>query len=231
MFAQRLFKLDGSSPQFPEQLGELLQYEEWAEHLQPLPEGELVELIDYLDSVSFISTPTEFCLSSLQILDGLDRMSSPFRDGLRVLRRVCSSRAILPTTYGMPGKFSLSAAVPVASGGFSDVYKESFGGADVCIKQLRRYAKDDPVKIQRVSSPHNLWPYHHTLTNFGGTLQRGCDVEVPQPPEYCTIQGYHPRTPTTRVRMDAWRAFEYIHSEKPCKLNQPCGSIPSRLQT
>ena len=155
MFAQRLYELDRSSPQFPEQLGELLQDEEWVEHLQPLSEGELVDLIDCLDSVSFISTPTKFCLSSLQILDGLDRMSSPFRDGLRVLRKVCSSQAILPTTYGMPGKFSRSAVVPAASGGFSDVYKESFDGTDVCIKRLRRMDQDDPLKIQRVFRPHN----------------------------------------------------------------------------
>ena len=61
--AQRLYKLDRSSPRFSEQLDELLHDEEWVGRLQPLPEGELVELIDYLDNVGFIQhqlNPTHY---------------------------------------------------------------------------------------------------------------------------------------------------------------------------
>ena len=86
MFAQRLYELDRSSPRYPEQLNELLQEEEWVEQLRSLSEDGLVDLIDYLDSVSFISTPIKSCSSSPQILDGLDRTSPPFRESLQIGR-------------------------------------------------------------------------------------------------------------------------------------------------
>ena len=57
--AQRLYELDRSAPWFPEQLNELLHDEEWVYHLRLLPRGELAKLIDYLDDVRCISTPTE----------------------------------------------------------------------------------------------------------------------------------------------------------------------------
>ena len=52
MLTQHLYELNRASTQFPEQLNELLQDEEWVERLQSLPKGELVELIGYLDNVS-----------------------------------------------------------------------------------------------------------------------------------------------------------------------------------
>jgi len=56
MLAERLYQLDRSSPQFPEQLNELLHDKEWVRKVQLLPEDELVELIGYLSDVRFIST-------------------------------------------------------------------------------------------------------------------------------------------------------------------------------
>ena len=57
----RLYKLDRSSTQFPEQLNELLQDHEWVEGLKFLPEAQLVDLIGYLDDVRFISMLTKSC--------------------------------------------------------------------------------------------------------------------------------------------------------------------------
>ena len=51
MSAQRLYELDRSSTQFPEQLDELLHDEEWERQLQLLPEDELMELTGHLDDV------------------------------------------------------------------------------------------------------------------------------------------------------------------------------------
>ena len=56
MLAQRLYELDKSSTRFPEQLDALLHDNEWVTHLQLLPEGELMELITYLNDVRLIST-------------------------------------------------------------------------------------------------------------------------------------------------------------------------------
>ena len=58
MSAQRLYELDRSSIQFPEQLDGLLRDKEWVEQLKFLPEHELVELAGHLHDVWLISTPT-----------------------------------------------------------------------------------------------------------------------------------------------------------------------------
>lgn len=179
MPVQRLYKLNRTSTRFPERLERLLHDKKWVERLQRLPEGQLVELIGYLDSVRFVSMPTISRSSRLQILDGLDRAGSPFREGLHVLQEICGSRAVLPATYDMPDKLSLNTNW-VASDGSSAIYKGSLGGADVRIKRLRTYT---------TQVPHfrDIWLDIHTLTSFGGILQGGCGVEIFESPEYCTI--------------------------------------------
>ena len=153
---QRLYELDRSSAQFPERLDELLQDEGWMEGLRRLSQHKSVELIDYLDNVRFLPMPTESCSSSPQILGGLDRTGSQFREGLYMLREICSLQAILPTTYEVSGELVLSSTRPVASGGSSEIYKGSIGGADVCIKTSWMFTRNRPVHIQRVSYPHTL---------------------------------------------------------------------------
>ena len=164
MFAQRLYELDRSSTYFPEQLDELLQDDEWVGHLQSLPEGELVELIEYLDSVRFIPMPAESCSFPLQTLDGLDHTGSPFREGLHVLQEICSSRVILPATYEVSGELSFSTTEPVTSSVFNDIYKGSLDKVDVCIKRLRTH--EDPAEAKQVFHPHNLLLDRHALTSF-----------------------------------------------------------------
>ena len=58
---ERLYKLDRSSTQFLERLNKLLQDGEWIEGLKSLPENELMEPIDYLDNVRFISMLIKPC--------------------------------------------------------------------------------------------------------------------------------------------------------------------------
>ena len=136
MSAQRLYELDRSSTQFPEQLNELLHDKEWEEQLELLPEGELAELTDYLDGVWLFSTSAISRSPHPQILDGLDPTGSPFRKYLRVLQKVCSSRMILPSTYKVSGELSFTTTQPIAFGGFCDAYKGTLGGGDVCIKRF-----------------------------------------------------------------------------------------------
>ena len=62
MHIRSLYDLDKSSPQFPEQLIQLLRNEQWMATLQSSPEGELRELIGYLDNVRIIPTSTKPCL-------------------------------------------------------------------------------------------------------------------------------------------------------------------------
>jgi hypothetical protein len=49
----RLYELNRSSDQFPDQLYQLLHDEEHIECLQKLPKEELDQLINYLNNVSF----------------------------------------------------------------------------------------------------------------------------------------------------------------------------------
>lgn len=56
---QRLYELDRSPTLFSEQLDQLLRDKQWVEALKALPEGELKELISYLDKVSTALTPTK----------------------------------------------------------------------------------------------------------------------------------------------------------------------------
>lgn len=54
MSAQRLYDLDKSSAQFPEQLDGLLHDNEWVGQLKLLPESDLVKLAGCLSDVWFI---------------------------------------------------------------------------------------------------------------------------------------------------------------------------------
>ena len=157
-----------------------------------------------------ISTLARSCSSRSQIFEGLDRAGLPFRRGLRVLQKVCSSRAVLPVTYQVPGERPFGTMHAVAYGGFrlSVTCKGSLGEVDVRVKRLRMLKS--PIrhqeKLKQVFRPHNPSLDRHALTSFGGNLQGGRGVEVPQSPEYCTLQGCHFRTPPARVGMDArWR--------------------------
>ena len=188
---QRLYELDKSSTQFPEQLDELLHDTEWVKCLELLPEGELMELIGYLDNVRPISTRTRSRSSSPQILDGLDRTGLPFGECLHALRKVCRSRMVLPSTYELYSPLLFGTMEMVASGGFSDVFKGSLGASDVCIKRLWTSVAEDRAMVIQVSYPHKLWRACHLLTNFGGALSGSGDVEVPQSPEHCAVQGYY----------------------------------------
>ena len=54
MELQHLYDLDRSSVQFPDQLDQFLHEEGHVESIQNLPDGELSEFLDYLNSVRFL---------------------------------------------------------------------------------------------------------------------------------------------------------------------------------
>ena len=125
-----------------------------------------MELIDHLDNVGFISTPTKSCSLPQQVLDNLDRTGSSFREGLHLLREICSSREILPATYEVTGELSLG-AMKLRFGRFRNIYKGSLGKVDVCIKRFPKHLDGDRLRVSgQVFHPHDLWPDRHALTNF-----------------------------------------------------------------
>lgn len=155
--AQRLYDLVGSSTGFPEQLGGLLNNREWVEQLKLLPEDALEGLIAHLDGVSAFSAPNQFHLSPLQILDNIDRTGPQSRKCLHVLREICFSRTVLPSTYEVSGELSCcTTGQPVACGGFSDIHKGTLNGEDVCIKLLREPTKGNKAAVGQVIHPHAI---------------------------------------------------------------------------
>ena len=86
-----------------------------------------------------------------QILNDLDGMGLQTRKCLYVLRKICSSRMILPSVYEVSGELSLATGQPLAYGGFCDAYKGFLGGADVCIKRLRISTMGGQVAVRQVT--------------------------------------------------------------------------------
>ena len=91
-----------------------------------------------------------------------------------MLREICSSRMILPSTYEVSGELSRNTNKPIAYGGFSNVYKGYNGHENVCIKRLRRDVAGDQTLVKQVSYPHNLRPEYYDLT----TLEALCREAV-----------------------------------------------------
>ena len=160
MDLQRLYGLDRSSVQFPDQLYQFLHEEGYVESIQNLPDGELSEFLDYLNGVRFL--PLDSGRVSLtprtQVLEQLDHTGQPFRKGLQVLKKVSGSRGTLPLLYQVPRVLPSISGLPVAFGGFCDVYKGKVDtGADVCIKKIRICSTDNVNELAQVGLQINSW--------------------------------------------------------------------------
>ncbi|KAF9643102.1 kinase-like protein [Thelephora ganbajun] len=155
MLGWRLYKLDRSSTRFPQELNELLHDEKWVEQVLDLPGGELVVLVDYLDST----------------LDGLDRTGTSFRECLHALQKVCSSRMILPSVYEVLTTLSSNAGRTLAYGRLSNIYGGSLDGTDVAVKRLRIPTTGDRATVkQALCREAVVWKHvdHPNIVPFKG---------------------------------------------------------------
>lgn len=142
-----------------------------------------------------------------------------------MLRKICGSRKVLPTTYEVSREVSSIRQLPDASGGFGDVYEGSLS-AKVCIKRLRISSTGDQEKVKEVSHSRNLLLNNHVLTSFEGFLQRGRGVETSKPPKYRTLQGCYVQSSSAYFGMDAQRrAARLCKGESGYEPHQPCRSI------
>lgn len=69
-----------------------------------------------------------------------------------MLRRLCNTCGILPTSHTLPGGIEITSERPIMSGGYADVWIGRYGGQQVAIKALKIYASDDLNRVKRVSS-------------------------------------------------------------------------------
>ena len=72
------------------------------------------------------------------------------RKSVRILRRVCGSRVILPRSCILSGSVSKEGDIAVASGGLADVWKGRHNENHVCIKAFRAYTAENLSKVKQV---------------------------------------------------------------------------------
>lgn len=160
MALRYLHDVDRSSAQFLNELDRFCHDAEHVESIQSLPAGELAGLVNYLDDVGFLYFDTCGVLltSCIQALTQLDRTGQPFRKCLQVLQKICGLRATLPLSYQVSGALSSVSELPVAFGGFCDVFKGKVdSGADVCVKKIRVCATDNIGEIRQAGHKLNSW--------------------------------------------------------------------------
>jgi len=157
MSLQRLFDLDRSSAQFPDQLDKLLHDKEYVAELLELPDSELIQLVDRLNNVG-LPFAMESQLTLSQILIHFDRTGGSSRKCLHVLRKICGSRKVLPTTYELSTRDVLPIRQsPDAFGGFCDAYEGTLSASvRVCIKRLKVSVIGDLERLKKV--PHSFNP-------------------------------------------------------------------------
>lgn len=157
-----LYDLDRSSAQFPDQLDQFFHDEKHVECIQNLPEGELEGFLKYLDEVRFLllNPRRVFLISPTQVLEQFNHTGQPFRKCFQVLQKVCGLRSTLPLSYQVSGAFSSMSQLPVAYGGFCDVFKGRIDtGAHVCVKRIRVCSTDNIDKLKKASHKFNSWLY------------------------------------------------------------------------
>lgn len=148
---QRIHFLDRSSSTFPDQLGSLLQGQEYRQCAENVGDNDLAWLVDYLDEVyrrSHVAPPIPLT-EPAQALDILDPPSFAFRRCLSELRSICGIKAILPASYALSFDHLSIHPEPFASGEHSDVYGGTLSGSKVCIKRPCVY-QDDKI-TRRIS--------------------------------------------------------------------------------
>ena len=139
---QHLLHLDRASPEFGDQLHEILYGPEYVACEKTLEGGDLIWLIDYLDKVRRSIASCHSLLKLAQALDCLDPSSSASRKCLRELRSICGARVKLPTSYTLPFQVLEIEEMPFTGGASSDVYKGTLNGSKICVKRIQVYAQD-----------------------------------------------------------------------------------------
>ena len=79
----------------------------------------------------------------------LSPTSVAFRRALRKLQGVCASRGVLPQSHALLANQLNVSEEPFASGGYSDVFKGTLSGSEVCVKELRVASTSNPEQAKK----------------------------------------------------------------------------------
>lgn len=131
---EQLRSLDPLSPEFPDQISGIFYTADYKQWVQEIPEDEAVDLIEYLDKV----------------LGNLNPSGASFRRCLRQLRRISSTRMVLPRSYTLSSQFLQVSQITTASTNSRDVFGGVLGGLMVRVKRVRVYAvSESPERLAK----------------------------------------------------------------------------------
>ena len=131
-----------------------------------------------------------------------------------MLRSVCGTRAILPTSYTISSRLLNIDPEPFASGGYGDVYEGTLDGLRVCIKRVRVYTQDGPQKAARVRPRHPRSPRSPVLMKLADLLPRGHNVETLDTPEHRVPTWCYSHPLPARFELDVWWGLVGIHQKQ-----------------
>jgi len=146
---RQLGLLDGPSPEFHDQLTNILDGEEYARCVMDLQGGDLARLVDYLDKVRYRASLLRPHLKSPKALDTLHPASPVFHRCLYELRHVCGTRAVLPTSCTPPSPLTTIGRQPIALRSSGDLYEgRTLDGLKVRINRVRVRSQEGPTLYQ-----------------------------------------------------------------------------------
>ena len=140
------------SEEFPSILAKMLASPEGVNTAMSLQGDDALTLVDILDQVSRPIRLGAPHLNSLQAFEARNMSLDLRRRSVRILRRVCGLRMILPRSCMISDGISKEGNTAFASGGFADVWKGRHNGNPVRVIAFRAYTADNLAKIKQVSS-------------------------------------------------------------------------------
>lgn len=146
---RQLQDLDRSSPQFHDQLSNLLRGEEYRKSVLNLQGDSLTLLVEYLDEVSLKVTLVMICTQlRFQALAATSVPTSRMFQGcLRELTEICGARSILPKSCTLPGPLLDVYLPPVAIG---RAIRGIFDGSIVWVKEIKTHIGGNPQGVKQV---------------------------------------------------------------------------------
>jgi hypothetical protein len=131
------------------------------------------------------------CLSAPQILgDSESALQDKERTRCSVtLQKLCGACCLLPDSHVISDGLELTNELPVAHGGFANVYQGSYRGRPVAIKTLKLSQADEGVRLKKVSaclcipSKTNADDIH----TFAAISQRSRRLEILRPSQYPSL--------------------------------------------
>lgn len=94
----------------------------------------------------------------------MDPKTAAFRQILRKLQSICTSRKRIPTSHVLPLSRLNINKNHIASGGFSDVFQGTYDDLGVCVKRLRVSSTGSPGNVAMVRTRNRSIAYCHLTT-------------------------------------------------------------------